>query len=151
MVDQKSSIFGACAAPGAPESNPNGGGLRPRPFGKVSGAPSAPRPQISTIVDRPKSHVLKTLVYDALVGNIPLGPEMVDFGGLQGPRLPRNPLEKPQLSCFRFCPKRTNYTRVFTAGPRRSRVVLGPSMAENWPKLRFTFFGFLGLLGFLLG
>ena len=36
--DRKSAILGVWAAPGAPETLPKGGGLRPPPFGRVSGA-----------------------------------------------------------------------------------------------------------------
>ena len=38
---RKSVILGVWAAPGAPETLPKGGGLRPPPFGRVSGAPGA--------------------------------------------------------------------------------------------------------------
>jgi len=57
LVDQKSSIFGVWAAPGAPETIPKGGGP---PFGMVSEAPGPPEPQISTILDRPQSHVFNS-------------------------------------------------------------------------------------------
>ncbi len=36
---RKSAILGVWAAPGARETLPKGGGLRPPPFGRVSGAP----------------------------------------------------------------------------------------------------------------
>ncbi len=38
---RKLVIFGVWAAPGAQETLPTGGGLRPSPFGRVSGAPGA--------------------------------------------------------------------------------------------------------------
>jgi hypothetical protein len=41
LKDRKSIILGVWAAPGAPETLAKGGGLRPPPVGKVSGAPGA--------------------------------------------------------------------------------------------------------------
>ena len=42
FTDRKSAILGVWAAPGAPGTLPEGGGLRSPPFGRVSGAPGAP-------------------------------------------------------------------------------------------------------------
>ena len=39
--DRKSVILGVWAAPGAPETLPKGGGLRPPPFARVAGAAGA--------------------------------------------------------------------------------------------------------------
>ena len=43
LKGRRSIILGVWAAPGAPETLPKGGGLRPPPFARVPGAPGAPR------------------------------------------------------------------------------------------------------------
>ncbi len=45
VYDRKSVILGVWAARGAQEALPKGGGLRPPPFARVSGAPGPPRLQ----------------------------------------------------------------------------------------------------------
>jgi hypothetical protein len=47
---RKSVIFGVWSAPGAPETVPKGGGLRPPPFVRVSGALGKQAPPLVPIV-----------------------------------------------------------------------------------------------------
>jgi hypothetical protein len=87
---QKSSMCGVWAAPGAPETIPKGGGLRPPPFGMVSEATGAA--QTSKIdVCRPTQ---KPYIKNPSVRTGASGPEVVGLGGLNGPLPPQKPLGK---------------------------------------------------------
>ena len=58
LEHQKSSAFGVWEAPAAPTTILTSGNFLKR----FSGPPGPPRPQVSTIFDRPKNHVFRTLV-----------------------------------------------------------------------------------------
>jgi hypothetical protein len=56
---RESSIWEVWAAPAAPKTTPDGGGVAPHLLEWFLGPPGPPKPQNSTISGRPKNHILK--------------------------------------------------------------------------------------------
>ncbi len=95
---RKSSILGVWLAPAAPKTIPEGGGLRPPPFGMVFGAAEAPKRLLAgpnTVYKKPQVYSLSRFLLDLILSAVPRSCPLSHFSWVcplypTSPRPPRN-------------------------------------------------------------
>jgi hypothetical protein len=130
-------LLGVWAAPAAPQTLPNGGVIRPLPFGRVMGPLGPPKSQLPTISGLPNSHgrypCSGTWVHGALEWlssgrRLPLGPGQAGPGPARGAPedcLRATSAPRPQIPEQRYRTSPFDSRSRQTAVPSNSPV--GPS------------------------